>query len=74
MSRNEICIHSVSESEVAKASERKSRGKYSSYAMVIPMPIARAIGLRNGDALRCMAIETVVEGNAKKGLLCIKLE
>jgi len=67
---NEICVHSVSESEIAKASERKSRGKYSSYAMVIPMPIARAIGLRNGDVVRCVAVET----NTKKGFLCIKLE
>jgi hypothetical protein len=72
MSRNEVCIHSVSEFEIAKVSERKTKEKYSSYVMVIPMPIARAIGLRNGDALKCMAIE--IEGSAKKGFLCVRLE
>jgi hypothetical protein len=74
MPRNEVCIHTVSEPEVAKVSERKSREKYSSYVMVIPMPIARAIGLRDSDALRCVAVETAVEGIVKKGFLCVKLE
>jgi hypothetical protein len=70
MSRNEICTHTVSGFEIAKVSERRSREKYSSFAMIVPISIARAIGLKNGDALRCVA----VEANTKKGFLCIKLE
>jgi len=70
MSRNEICTHTVSGFEIAKVSERRSREKYSSFAMIVPISIARAIGLRNGDALRCVAVEY----DAKKGFLCIKLE
>ena len=70
MSRNEICTHAVSGFEIAKVSERRSREKYSSFAMIVPISIARAIGLRNGDALRCVAVEY----DAKKGFLCIKLE
>jgi hypothetical protein len=72
MSRNEICIHTVSEPEIAKVSERRTREKYVSFTMVIPMPIARTVGLRDNDALKCVAVE--FGGSVKKGFLCIKLE
>jgi hypothetical protein len=71
MGREEIHVRILSRPEVAKVSERKSREKYSSYVMVIPMPIARTIELKNGDALKCVAVGI---DSVKKGFLCIKLE
>jgi len=70
MARNEICTHTVSGFEIAKVSERKTKERYSSFAMIVPISIARAIGLKNGDALRCVAVEY----DAKKGFLCVRLE
>ena len=71
MDREEIHVHVLSRPEIAKVSERKSREKYSSYVMVIPMPIAKEVELRNGDVVRCVAVGI---DSVKKGFLCVKLE
>jgi len=70
MGRENLCVSTLSGSEIAKVSERKTKERYSSFAMIVPISIARAIGLKNGDALRCVAVEY----DAKKGFLCVRLE